>query len=107
MSAILVAHTKVKNLDKLMEYAKAVYKTLEPFGVEFIYRGKVADVLVGEHAPEMAAIIRFPDYAVLKEWFYSPAYNALVPIRDEGAEMTFVAFDDDASGVTNLPPVKR
>jgi len=106
MSAILIAHTKVKNLDKLMEYAAVVPETMGPFGAVFIYRGRVTDVLIGEHAPEMTAIIRFPDYDSLIGWYESAAYKAIIPVRDEGAEMTFVTFDEDASGVPNITPDK-
>ncbi len=72
-----------------MEYAAGAPETMEPFGAEFIFRGKDAGVLIEEHAPEIAAIVRFPDYAALTGWYESAAYKALAPIRDEGGGAHF------------------
>ena len=36
----------------------------------------------------------FPDGAALRAWYNSPDYQALVPLRDEAADMVFIAADE-------------
>jgi len=40
------------------------------------------------------AVVRFPDTAALKTWYQSPAYQALIPLRDEAVDMTLVAYEE-------------
>jgi len=38
-------------------------------------------------------VIRFPDPASLRRWFESPAYQALIPLREQAADVTLIGYD--------------
>ena len=39
------------------------------------------------------SVIRFPDPAAFRAWFDSPAYQALIPLREQAAEVTLVGYE--------------
>ena len=38
-------------------------------------------------------VIRFPDPASLRGWFESPAYQALIPLREAAADVTLIGYE--------------
>ena len=94
MGAFVVVHVEVKDPEKFKAYGDSARGTVADHGGEFILRGKVADVLHGEHARKNAVVIRFPDQAAAKGWYDSPEYQALIPNRNEAADMVFISFDE-------------
>jgi uncharacterized protein (DUF1330 family) len=94
MAAYLIAHAKIKDQTKLQEYAAAAAPTLVTFGGVVVARGKVAAVLAGQHAGDIALIAKFPDVQTAKNWYNSPAYQALIETRNLGMEPTFVLIEE-------------
>ncbi|MEE9275618.1 MAG: DUF1330 domain-containing protein [bacterium] len=94
MSAFVVVHINVKDPEKFKAYSSTAPATFKKYGGEFLIRGKVAGVLAGEHGHKMAAVIKFPDQAALQEWYNCEAYQALIPNRDEAADMVFISCDE-------------
>jgi uncharacterized protein (DUF1330 family) len=94
MSAYLVAHAAVKDMDKLKEYAGQAVPMIEAIGGERLFRGPVAQVLVGNNDANLCAAFRFPDRDTLQRWYDSDAYQALIPLRDAAADMTFLVVED-------------
>ena len=93
MPAYLIGHITVRNPDKWQIYIEGVRKSLMPFEAEIVFRGKCAAVLAGEHPHENAVVIKFPDQATLQNWYHSDSYQALVPIRDEAADVVIISYD--------------
>ena len=93
MSAYLIGHITVKNHDKWKTYVEGVRKSLMPFEADVLFRGKRAAVLAGEHPHENTVVIKFPDQPTLQNWYRSDAYQALIPIRDEAAEVVIISYD--------------
>ena len=89
MSAIVA----VKNPEKLKEYISQVPATMAPFGAQLVCRGKVQTVLNGEGKHQIEAIFEFESAEKIKAWYQSDAYQALIPTRDEGANMTISILD--------------
>lgn len=94
MAAYLIAHARIKDHAKMQEYAAAAGPTLAAFGGTPIARGKVAAVLVGQHHGNTALVAKFPDIQAAKNWYNSPAYQALIATRDQGMEPTFVLIEE-------------
>jgi uncharacterized protein (DUF1330 family) len=94
MAAYLIAHAKIKDPAKLQEYAAAAGPTLAAFGGAPVARGKVAAVLAGQHQGDTTLIVKFPDVQSAKNWYNSPAYQALIAIRDQAIEPTFVLLEE-------------
>jgi len=92
MSAFFIATVTVKNPEKMQAYAKAAADTFAPFGGEITLRGKAVATLAGDLDHENIGLVRFPDMDSLNRWFSSPAYQAIIPLRKEAADMTIVAY---------------
>ena len=88
MPTYLSAIVTVKNPEKLKEYISQVPSTMAPFGAKMVCRGKVKAVLAGEGKHQIEAIFEFESSAKIEEWYQSDAYQALIPVREEGASMT-------------------
>jgi len=94
MSAYLIVHANIKDPDKLKEYGSQATPTLAPYGGRLLTRAQVTDVLTGSHDREVCVILEFPDSDSVRNWYRSDAYQALVPLRSEAAEMTFIVAEE-------------
>ena len=93
MSAYVVGHLTVKNAENWAEYRRRVPATLEPWGAELVFRGNRVAVLAGEHSHSDIVVIRFPDKEAVQNWYRSAAYQALIPLREQAAEMVLLAYE--------------
>ena len=92
MTTFFVATATVKDPQKFQEYAQKAGETLTPHQGELVLRGKKDDVLAGHADHQTVGIIKFPSQDALKAWFNSDAYQAIVPLRKEAADMTIVTY---------------
>jgi len=96
MTAFFVATAKVKDPTKFGDYAQKAGASMKDFGGEIIVRGQMREVLVGGADHNGVGIVRFPDLKSLTDWYASPAYQAIIPLRDEAADITIVAYEAPA-----------
>lgn len=92
MTAFFVATVTVKDAEKFQEYARRSMPTFAAFGGEVVLRGRLDTVIAGDAGHQTAAIVRFPDMAALDAWHRSDAYQALIGLRDAGADITIAAY---------------
>lgn len=92
-SAYVIGHVTVKDAVKWAEYRGRVPATLAPWGAAVVCRGKRLAVLSGEHAHTDSVVIAFPDAEAVGSWFDSPAYQALIPLREQAADMALVSYE--------------
>ena len=90
MPAYVSANVYITDPAKLQAYLAALPATLAPFGGRLLCRGKVARVLYGEPRFELMATFEFADVETAEEWYSSPAYQALIPNRNEAAAGSIV-----------------
>jgi uncharacterized protein (DUF1330 family) len=91
-TACLIGHITVKDEALWAEYRSKVPATLAPWGGELLLRGKRVAVLAGEHSYTDVVVIRFPDQAALNGWHASAAYQALIPLRQQAADVVLLAY---------------
>jgi len=96
MTAFFVATAKVKDPTKFGDYAQKAGASMKDFGGEIIVRGQMREVPVGGADHNGVGIVRFPDLKSLTDWYASPAYQAIIPLRDEAADITIVAYEAPA-----------
>jgi uncharacterized protein (DUF1330 family) len=89
MTAHVAVTIRVKDREKLGEYAGQAPDTVAAHGGKFLIRGPVSEVLSGNAEYNVFALIEFPDGDTARTWYNSAEYQALIPVRDEGAEMIF------------------
>ncbi|HWK70489.1 DUF1330 domain-containing protein [Pollutimonas sp. M17] len=93
-SAYIIGHITVKDAEKWAEYCRRVPDTVAPWGASLVFRGGNAQVLAGDHAHTDTVVIRFPDRAAVNAWHDSAAYRALVPIRQQAADVVIVSYEE-------------
>lgn len=91
-SAYLVGHVTVKNAEKWAEYRSKVPATLAPWQAELLFRGTQAATYSGHLEHPEIVVIRFPDTASIDQWFRSAAYQALLPVREQAAEVLLLSY---------------
>jgi len=91
--AYVIGHITVKDAEKWAEYRRNVPATLAPWGAELMLRGELAQVLCGTHHYQDTVVIRFPDLAALQGWYASAAYQALIPLREQAADVALLAYN--------------
>jgi len=94
MSACVIGHITVKDAGKWAQYRAQVPATLAPWGAELLFRGKMAGIIAGQHAHSDTVVIRFPDLASINGWQQSAAYQALIPLRQQAADLDLISFSD-------------
>jgi len=94
MSACVIGHITVKDAEKWAQYRAQVPATLAPWGAELLFRGQLAAILDGRHGHTDTVVIRFPDRAAVDGWHDSAAYQALIPLRRQAADVDLLTFSD-------------
>ena len=90
--AYLVGHITVKDADKWAMYRTQVPATLMPWGAEVVFRGTKATTFSGQLPHMDIVVIRFPDKQSIDR-HASDAYQALLPLRQQAADMLLVSYE--------------
>ncbi|MDP2195281.1 MAG: DUF1330 domain-containing protein [Rhodocyclaceae bacterium] len=92
--ACVIGHISIKDTAQWAAYRDQVPATLVPWGAELLLRGRLAAVLSGAHGHADTVVIRFPDLATARAWHDSAAYQALLPLRRQAADVTLLLFEE-------------
>ena len=76
----------------IVEYLERIDGTLVPFDGHFIIHGGRKQMLEGT-SPGTLIVIKFPDRAAAEEWYRSPAYQAIVPLRADHSDGSIFLID--------------
>ena len=94
MAAYVICHIAIKDPLKWEAYRSHVPETLAPWHAEVVFRGKPFAAFSGaadDHGD--VVVIRFANAAAARGWFESPSYQAPIPLREEAAAVTLVAYE--------------
>ncbi len=91
-TAYVIGHIVIKDAAKWAEYRDKVPATLTEWRGELVLRGRRVSVFTGEHPYTDTVVIRFPNSAAAESWYGSQAYQALIPLRDQAAEVVIVHY---------------
>jgi uncharacterized protein (DUF1330 family) len=58
-----------------------------------VLRGKRSATFAGTHAHDDVVVIRFPDLAAANSWHGSAAYQALIPLRTQAADVVLLSYE--------------
>ena len=82
-AAYAIAHLHDPQVDAdVLEYLERIQKTLDPFGGRFLVHGATVEVREGEW-PGTVVVIAFPDVTAARDWYDSPAYREILPLRTD------------------------
>ena len=80
-----VAEIEVTDPAAMRKYGERVPETLSPFHHRYVVRGGKPQALEGE-PPKSVVMIAFDSVAKAREWYESPAYRALIPLRQSASK---------------------
>ncbi|MHA1563669.1 MAG: DUF1330 domain-containing protein [Alphaproteobacteria bacterium] len=83
MAAYLIADLTVHDPVGVEEYRQRVPAVIAQFGGRYLVRGGAMEVLEGKREPSRIIILEFPDMAALKQFYHSPEYAELIPLRQK------------------------
>lgn len=93
MTAYAIAHMRQVTMGpRIVEYLHKIDATLEPFGGRFLVHGGDVEVIENDW-PGNLIIIEFPDRRHVREWYVSPAYQAILALRTENSHSDVVFAD--------------
>jgi uncharacterized protein (DUF1330 family) len=94
MAAYVIAGSEVTDAETLGEYAKQVRATLEPFGGQVLVRNGRIEVVEGTWTSPRLVLLAFPSREHARNWYFSDAYQAIIPGRHAGTRTDFFMFVD-------------
>ena len=84
--AYLVAETEIIDSATMQKYGPLVPETLAPFNHHYVIRSSKFQALEGEAPKDRLVVIAFDSADRAREWWNSPAYDAIKPIRQSAAK---------------------
>jgi len=93
VSAFIIVNLTVKDPESFQSYLQQVPATLKDFSGGMLTKGKVSKVFAGKHDKDIVGILKFPNLESANGWYESEAYQALIPIRDKGADVGAVSYE--------------
>ena len=82
----VVAEVEVNDLPMMQKYGKKVPETLVRFNYRYVIRSSKIQSLEGEPPKGGIVVIPFDSVEKAREWYDSPAYAAIRPIRQSAAK---------------------
>lgn len=95
MPAYLIADIEVQDSEGYEEYRRQAPATVTAYGGRYLARGGATEVLGGTWTPRRLVILEFPSLARAREWWDSPEYRALRPLRERYARSSFVLTEGE------------
>ncbi|MFZ0819148.1 MAG: DUF1330 domain-containing protein [Candidatus Acidiferrales bacterium] len=81
----VIAEVDVTDPASMQKYGEKIPETMAPFNHHYVIRGGKPQPLEGEW-PKSVVVIAFDSLEKAREWYDSPAYQAIKPIRQAAAK---------------------
>jgi uncharacterized protein (DUF1330 family) len=82
----VIAEVDVTDMTTMQKYGEKVPETLAPFNHRYMVRSNKIQTLEGEPPKGGVVVIAFDSVEKAREWYDSPAYAAIRPIRQSAAK---------------------
>ena len=94
MTTYAIAHLRSVNMGSdIVAYLKGIDATLAPFGGKFVLHGDGNKrVLEGSFSGDVV-MLSFPDRKAAEDWYGSPAYQAILPLRTRNSDGDVLLID--------------
>jgi uncharacterized protein (DUF1330 family) len=91
--AYVIADVRITTPGEYSEYVRRTPATIEQFGGRFVIRGGKAEDLEGDWHPDRIVVVEFSSYEQAKQWYRSPGYSALIPIRQRHSTSRLIVVE--------------
>lgn len=86
MPTLAIANLRAVSMGPdIVAYLEAIDATLAPHGGTFLVHGDPIEILEGRWTGDLI-VIAFPNRASARNWYDSPAYRAILPLRTANAD---------------------
>ena len=85
MPVYLIIDITIIDQDVYGEFVARVPAVVEQYGGRYLARSGEVSTMVGDWQPERIVLIEFETIEQVQEFFASPEYLALVPLREQSA----------------------
>ncbi len=75
----------VQPVPEILEYIERIEGTFEPYGGQWLVHGTELEPVEGQWTGALV-IIRFPSMQAARDWWESPAYRAIAPLRTDHSD---------------------
>ena len=93
MAGYVIAIIDVTNAEDYPEYARQVPATIAKYGGRYLVRGGKMELREGEWPGSRTVILEFPSLERAREWYDSPEYRPLRPIRQANSRGRIAFFE--------------
>jgi uncharacterized protein (DUF1330 family) len=93
VKAYCIVYEVVDDPTPFEEYRRQVMPTIQAHGGRFLVRGGAFTALEGEMPYQRIAMLEFPSRAEAEEWYHSPEYQRILPLRTQSARCQFILVD--------------
>jgi uncharacterized protein (DUF1330 family) len=93
----VIAEIQVRDPGTMSKYGERVPETLAPFNHHYLVRSTKIQALEGEAPTGGLVVIAFDSAEKAREWYDSPAYAAIRPIRQSAAQSRIFIVEGLAS----------
>ena len=97
MAGYVIAIVDVTAVEGYQAYSRQVPATIAKYGGRYLVRGGTMEVREGDWPGRRTVILEFPSLARALEWYDSPEYKPLRPIRQANSRARIAFFE----GVAN------
>lgn len=88
MAGYLIAHLDITDPKPFGRYRAAVPAVIERYGGRYLIRGGKAEALEGNWTVPRLVVLEFPSTERAREFYDSPEYQEILPLRLKGASGT-------------------
>jgi uncharacterized protein (DUF1330 family) len=99
VAGYVIAIVDVTNAQGYQAYSRHVPATIAKYGGRYLVRGGTTEVREGDWPGPRTVILEFPSLARAREWYDSPEYAPLRPIRQANSTAQIAFFE----GVVSVP----
>ena len=96
MPGYVIVHVDVLDADGYRAYQQQVPATVERYSGRFVVRGGAPETVEGE-PPKRLVVLEFPSVDQARAWYYSPEYQAIVPLRQQFSRTAFFSIVSGAA----------
>jgi uncharacterized protein (DUF1330 family) len=97
VAGYVIAIVDVTDPEGYAEYSRQVPATIAKYGGRYLVRGGKSEVREGDWPGPRTVILEFPSLSRAREWYDSPEYEPLRPLRQENSTARIAFFE----GVAN------
>ena len=94
MKGYMIVQLDITDSDTFDDYGAPVGETVEKYGGRLLVRAQ-PEIIEGEWPYPVVVVSEFPSLEKLKDWYDSPEYSEIKPIRQRSAKVNIVFAEGD------------